>query len=109
MNPLQAIKCFCSQCWLTRNEECDPILTNNPEKPFKCPLFKYKKFKAMRKYKRRILKAIRKHCFFCCNNNSKEVVLCVDKECTLYLYRNEVKRPLNTQTEGIAIILKKVS
>ena len=109
MNPLQAIKVFCSQCWPTRNEECDPIITNYLENLFECPLFKYKKFKAMGKHKRRILKAIREHCSFCCNNSSEEVVLCVDKECTLYLYRNESKQPLKAHLEGTANIFRKVS
>lgn len=33
------------------------------------------------------LKAIRRYCLWCCNDQSKEVRLCPSDECVLYLYR----------------------
>ena len=32
-------------------------------------------------------KAIRKYCLWCCNNQSKEVMLCVQTDCSLYFWR----------------------
>jgi len=107
-NQLQALKRFCGQCWPAR-EECDPTITNNPEEPFECYLFKYKDLKAMGKYKKRILRAEREHCLFCCNRRSEEVALCIDQECALYMFRNGIKSANNVQSERVENIIEKVS
>lgn len=47
------------------------------------------------------LKAVRKHCLWCCNDSSNEVALCPAKACPLWLYRRG-HRPIAEELAQVA-------
>ena len=45
------------------------------------------------------IRAIRKHCIFCCGDNSKEVRYCQVKDCALYPYRMGHRPKTGSETD----------
>jgi len=91
ISPLKSIRKFCLTCVENseevRNCDCDGNHTVNGMEKWLCPLFEYRFGHKPIKYKLSVLRAIRKHCLYCVNNSPKEVELCPDMDCFLWIYR----------------------
>lgn len=57
------------------------------------------------------IKAIRKHCIFCCGDQIKEVKYCQVKDCSLYPYRmgHRPKTGTEAETDTEEIVAENIS